>query len=105
MFLIASLLLTPASSLQMIFEIYFVPNDAKSILSAFYTIKQKACIRHLQINESKSNWLFIGRTASSFINANFAPDNKAMSSVFLIKDLGVFINCDPNFNKHIDDKN
>ena len=57
----------------------------------------------LQIYESKSNWIFIGRTASSFDNAYFASDNNVMSSASCIKDLGVFIDCDLSFSKHIDD--
>ena len=55
-----------------------------------------ASIWQLQINESKSNRIFIERTASSFNNAYFASDNNAMSSVSCIKYLGV-IDCD-----HID---
>ena len=70
---------------------------------AFDTIKQWVSTWQLQINESKTNWLFIGRTASSFNNAYFASDNNAMSSVSCIKDLGVFMNCDLSFSKHIDD--
>ena len=72
-----------------IYYVLIIINDSNSILSAFDTIKQWASIWQLQIHES--NWLFIGQTASSFINANFASDNKAMSSVSGIKDLGVFI--------------
>ena len=87
-------------------KIYFVLNiinDANAILSAFNTIKQWASIRQLQMNESKSNWLFIGLTVSSFNQAYFASDNNAMSSVSYIKDLGVFIDCDLSCSKHIDD--
>ena len=55
------------------------------------------------MNASKSNWLFIWRTASSFNNAYFASDNDAMSSVSCIKDLGVIIGCDLSFSKNVDD--
>ena len=86
-----------------IYSVLKIINDANSIFSAFDTIKQWASLWQLQINESKSNWLFIGRTTSSFNNAYFTSDNNAMSSASCIKDLGVFIDCDLSFSKHIDD--
>ena len=86
-----------------IYSVLNIIDDANSILSAFDTIKQWASIWQLQIYESKSNWLFIGRTVSSFNNAYFASDNNAMSSVSCIKDLDVFMDCDLSFSKHIDD--
>ena len=52
-----------------IYSVLNIINDANSILSAFDTIKQWASIWQLKINESKSNLLFIGGTASSFNNA------------------------------------
>ena len=61
-----------------IYSVLNIINDANSILSAFDTIKQWASIWQLQ---KKSNWLFIGRIASSFNNAYLASDNNAMSSV------------------------
>ena len=52
---------------------------------------------------NRSQLAFIEQIASSFINANIASDNKAMSSASCIKDLCVFIDCDLSFSKHIDD--
>ena len=73
-----------------IYSVLNIINDANSIISDFDTIKQWASIWQLQINESKSNWLFNEQMASSFNNAHFVSDNIAMSSVSCIKDLGVF---------------
>ena len=86
-----------------IYSVLNIINDANAILSPFDTNKQWALIWQLQINESKSNLLFIGRTASSFNNAYFASDNNAMSSVSCIKSLDVFMDCDLSFSKHIED--
>ena len=87
-----------ADDLKM-YSVLNIINDANSIFSAFENIKQWASIWQLQINESKSNWLFIGRTASSFNNAYIASDNNVcrlflalMTLAFLWTAISVLVN-------------